>query len=64
MQDFNQLDDILTVKEVSAYIKRSYKTTLKLIKEGKLPVTNDGARGYRISKYDLIEYLGCIFEED
>lgn len=63
MQDLNKLDDLLTVKETSAYIKRSYKTTLKLIKEGKIPVTNDGARGYRISKFDLFEYLGYVFED-
>ena len=63
MQDLNNLDDLLTVKEVSAYIKRSYKTTLKLIKQGKIPVTDDGARGYRISKYDLFSYLGYTFED-
>lgn len=63
MQDLNNLDDLLKVKEVSAYIKRSYKTTLKLIKQGKIPVTDDGARGYRISKYDLFEYLGYTFED-
>jgi len=62
MQDLNQLDDLLTVHEVAAYIKRSYKTTLKLIKQGKIPVTNDGARGYRVSKYDLFQYLGYVFE--
>ena len=63
MQDLNNLDDLLSVKEVSAYIKRSNKTTLKLIKQGKIPVTDDGARGYRISKYDLFEYLGYTFED-
>jgi len=63
MQDLNQLDDLLTVNEVAAYIKRSYKTTLKLIKQGIIPVTNDGARGYRICKYDLFQYLGITFEE-
>lgn len=63
MQDLNQLDDLLTVHEVSAYIKRSYKTTLKLIREGKIVVINDGARGYRISKFDLFTYLGYTFEE-
>ncbi len=63
MQDLNNLDDLLSVKEVSAYIKRSYKTTLKLIKQGKIPVTDDGARGYRISKYDLFQYLGYTFED-
>ncbi len=62
MQDLNQLDDLLTVQEVASYIKRSYKTTLKLIKLGKLPVTDDGARGYRISKYELFRYLGYVFE--
>lgn len=64
MEDMNQLDDLLTVKETAAYIKRSYKTTLKLIKNGKIPVINDGARGYRISKYDLFNYLGYIFSEE
>lgn len=63
MQDLNNLDDLLSVIEVSAYIKRSYKTTLKLIKQGKIPVTDDGARGYRISKYDLFQYLGYTFED-
>lgn len=63
MQDLNQLDDILTVKQVAKYIQRSYKTTLKLIKEGKIAVTNDGARGYRISKFDLFDYLGYVFEQ-
>jgi len=63
VQDLNNLDDLLTAKEVSAYIKRSYKTVLKLIKQGKIPITDDGARGYRISKYDLFEYLGYTFED-
>lgn len=63
MQDLNCLDDLLTVREVAQYIKRSYKTTLKLIKDGKLPVIKDNMRGYRISKYDLFEYLGYTFEE-
>lgn len=63
MQDLNQLDDLLTVKEVAQYLKRSYKTTLKLIKKGKITTTDDGARGYRISKYDLFSYLGYTFEE-
>ena len=63
MQDLYKLDDLLTVRETAAYIKRSYKTTLKLIKQGKIQVTDDGARGYRISKYDLFEYLGYTFED-
>lgn len=61
MQDFNQLDDLLTVHDIAKYIRRSYKTTLKLIKEGKITVTDDGARGYRIHKNDLANYLGYIF---
>jgi excisionase family DNA binding protein len=64
MHNTNQLDDILTVHDVAAYIKRSYKTTLKLIKDGKIKVINDGARGYRISKVALFKYLGYIFEEE
>lgn len=63
MQDLNQLDDMLTVYEVADYLKRSYKTTLKLIKQGKLKCINDGFRGYRISKFDLFNYLGYTFEE-
>jgi excisionase family DNA binding protein len=64
MLDTNQLDDILTVHEVAVYIKRSYKTTLKLIKDGKIKVINDGSRGYRISKVALFKYLGYIVEEE
>lgn len=60
----DKLDDILTVQEVAKYIKRSYKTTLKHIKDGKIQVINDGARGYRISKIALFRYLGYIVEEE
>jgi excisionase family DNA binding protein len=63
MHDLNQLDDLLTVQEVAGYLKRSYKTTLKIIKLGKLKVTNDGCRGYRVSKFDLFNYLGYATEE-
>jgi excisionase family DNA binding protein len=64
MQDANQLGDILTAHEVADYIRFSYKTTLKLIKEGKIKAINDGARGYRISKIALFRYLGYIVEEE
>ena len=60
--DFNQLDDLLTVKEFAHYIKRSYKTALKLIKEGKIATTDDGSRGYRLHKLDIGNYLG-LFEK-
>ncbi|SHJ36199.1 excisionase family DNA-binding protein [Parasporobacterium paucivorans] len=64
MENLRILDDLLTVHEVATYIKRSYKTTLKLIKQGKIRVVNDGARGYRISKIDLYKYLGFIGEDE
>jgi excisionase family DNA binding protein len=64
MQNIIQADKVYTVKEIALLIRRSYKTTLKLIKEGKIQVINDGARGYRISKGALFKYLGYIVEEE
>lgn len=58
MQDINQMGDLLTPKQISEYMQLSYKTTLKLIRSGKIPVTETGFRGYRIHKYDLCKYLG------
>lgn len=63
MQIIDNLDDVLTAKEVAVFIKRSYKTTLRLIKEKKIKAINDGTRGYRIRKKDLLIYLGEIPEE-
>lgn len=63
MQNKDNLDDILTTKQVAAYIKRSYKTTLKLIKEKEIRTIDDGMRGYRIRKKDLLIYLGETPEE-
>lgn len=58
MQDINQMSDLLTPKQIAEYLQLSYKTTLKLIQRGKIPITETGCRGYRIHKADLCQYLG------
>lgn len=57
MQDINQMSDLLTPKQIAEYLQLSYKSTLKLIRSGKIPVTETGFRGYRIHKFDLCKYL-------
>lgn len=63
VQDVNQIDDLLDPRQISEYLKVSYKTTLKLIRSGKIPITETGCRGYRIHKYDLCKYLGYYDDE-
>jgi excisionase family DNA binding protein len=58
VQDINQMPDLLTSKQVSDYLQLSYKTILKLIRRGKITITETGCRGYRIHKVDLCQYLG------
>ena len=49
-------DEILTTKEVVAYLKVTRPTVFKLIKEGKLKASKVG-RDYRFYKSDIAKFL-------
>ncbi len=49
-------DQILTLKEVAAYLKLAEKTAYRLASEGKLPGFKVGG-SWRFKKYDLEKWI-------
>ena len=50
-------NELLTVKQVSYYLKSSYSFVLKAIKRGDLKAIKLGYKSYRISQEDLNNYI-------
>ena len=56
------MDEVLTTKEATAYIKLSRQTLLKLTNEGKIHASKAG-RQYRFLKSELDKFLRGETEE-
>lgn len=52
----NEVDEVMTVKEVSSYLRLARSTVYKLVYEGKLPGRKIGGT-WRFSKKGLDEWL-------
>ncbi len=52
----NSMDEVLTIKELSAYLKISKSTLYKLVREGKIPSQKVG-RHWRFRKVAIDRWL-------
>lgn len=48
-------DDIMTIREVAAYLKLNEKTTYKLVAEGKIPGFKVGG-SWRFRKEEIVQW--------
>jgi excisionase family DNA binding protein len=56
-QEFDLDDELLTIKEVAAFLKTSEFTIYRLMRQGELPCIRKGKRFTRIRKADLEAFL-------
>jgi len=57
MERGNEINNLLTIKEVSEKLKLSQRTIYRLIEAGKLSVIKISRKAYRIPEKELIRFL-------
>ncbi len=55
---FKELPDLLTVQELSDYLRCSTKVTYAMLKSGKIAYIRVGRHQYRIPKQSLDNFVG------
>ncbi len=57
MKGRNEINNLLTIKEVSEILKLSQRTVYRLIEAGRLTVIKISRKAYRIPEKELIRFL-------
>lgn len=57
MKRRNEINDLLTVKEVSKTLKLSQRTVYRLIEAGRLNAIKISRKAYRIPEEELVRFL-------